>query len=92
MNWGHKLFIGFSAFAGMIIFLAIRSFNVRFDMVEKDYYKNETNGYLNLNKRSPNRNFTPSSNVSTILGLVHVSCLKPQSQNPTNQWSNQKIP
>ena len=41
MNWGYKLMFAFIAFAGMMIYLVFRSFGTNFELVEKDYYKNE---------------------------------------------------
>jgi hypothetical protein len=40
-NWGHKLTLGFLAFAGMIIYMVIQSMNTRYDLVSNDYYKEE---------------------------------------------------
>jgi len=40
-NWGHKLTIGFLAFAGMIVYLVVQSINTRYDLVSKEYYKEE---------------------------------------------------
>jgi hypothetical protein len=42
-NWGHKLTIGFLAFATMIIYLVVQSMHTRYDLVSKDYYKDELN-------------------------------------------------
>ncbi|THU30718.1 hypothetical protein FAM09_29395 [Niastella caeni] len=40
-NWGHKLTLGFLAFAGMIIYLVVQSMNTRYDLVSGEYYKEE---------------------------------------------------
>jgi hypothetical protein len=40
-NWGHKLTLGFLAFAGMIVYMVIQSMNTRYDLVSSDYYKEE---------------------------------------------------
>lgn len=40
-NWGHKLTIGFVAFAAMIIYLVVQSMHTRYDLVSKEYYKEE---------------------------------------------------
>lgn len=40
-NWGHKLTLGFVAFAGMIVYMVIQSMNTRYDLVSKEYYKDE---------------------------------------------------
>ena len=41
MNWGYKLMFAFIAFAIMMLYLVFRSFGTNFELVEKDYYKNE---------------------------------------------------
>jgi nitrogen fixation protein FixH len=40
-NWGHKVLLGFVAFAGMMIGLVYLSMRTRYDLVSKDYYKDE---------------------------------------------------
>lgn len=41
MNWGHKLFIVILCFIGMMSVLVYKSVNTDFQLVDKDYYKNE---------------------------------------------------
>ncbi len=41
MNWGNKLLFTFIVFAAGMAFLVYRSMNVNFELVDKDYYKNE---------------------------------------------------
>jgi len=41
MNWGNRLLIAFIIFGAGIFYLVYRSLNTRFELVEKDYYKNE---------------------------------------------------
>jgi len=41
LNWGHKVTIGFLAFAGMIIYLVVQSMHTHYDLVSKEYYKEE---------------------------------------------------
>lgn len=41
MNWGNKLLITFIIFGGFMSFLVYKSINTRFDLVTKDYYKDE---------------------------------------------------
>ena len=41
MNWGYKLMWTFIVFAVMMLYLVFRSFQTNFELVEKDYYKNE---------------------------------------------------
>lgn len=40
-NWGHKLTIGFTAFAGMIIYMVVQSMNTKYELVSTEYYKDE---------------------------------------------------
>lgn len=40
-NWGHKVTFGFVAFAGMIVYMVIQSMQTRYDLVSKEYYKDE---------------------------------------------------
>lgn len=41
LNWGHKLTIAFIAFAGFIFFMVYKTTQSHFDLVSKDYYKDE---------------------------------------------------
>lgn len=41
MNWGNKLITVFIAFAALILTLVYMAANTRFDLVTKDYYKEE---------------------------------------------------
>ncbi|MBM3412245.1 MAG: hypothetical protein FJY19_02565 [Bacteroidetes bacterium] len=41
MNWGNKLILAFILFAGGMAFLVYQAFNTDFELVEKDYYKQE---------------------------------------------------
>lgn len=41
MNWGNKLLLVFVLFAGLIGTLVYKAVNTRFDLVSKDYYKQE---------------------------------------------------
>jgi hypothetical protein len=40
-NWGHKLTLGFVAFAGMIVYMVVQSMNTRYELVSNEYYKDE---------------------------------------------------
>jgi hypothetical protein len=40
-NWGHKLTLAFLAFTGMMVFLVYKSMHTDFDLVSKEYYKDE---------------------------------------------------
>jgi len=41
MNWGNKLLITFFVFATMISYLVYRAVTTNFELVDKEYYKNE---------------------------------------------------
>lgn len=41
MNWGNKLLVTFVVFAGLMSFLVYKAMHTNFELVEKDYYKNE---------------------------------------------------
>lgn len=41
MNWGNKLLVTFLAFGAGMSFLVYKSITTNYDLVEKDYYKNE---------------------------------------------------
>jgi FixH protein len=41
MNWGYRLMFTFIAFALMMGYLAYRAFGTNFELVGKDYYKDE---------------------------------------------------
>ena len=58
MNWGNKLILVFVLFALGMSFLVYKAINVRYDLVSKDYYKEELryqdkiDGYKNAAKLS----------------------------------------
>jgi len=41
LNWGHKITIVFVVFAAFILFLVYKTTQSHFDLVSKDYYKDE---------------------------------------------------
>jgi hypothetical protein len=41
MSWGNKLLITFLVFGSGMIYLVYRCMHTKFELVEKDYYKNE---------------------------------------------------
>ena len=41
MNWGNKILLTFIIFGAGMFYLAYRSMNSNFELVEKDYYKSE---------------------------------------------------
>ncbi len=60
INWGHKLTMVFIAFGALMITLVYKSMNTHFDLVTKEYYKDELayqgviDGMNNANKLSEN--------------------------------------
>ena len=61
MNWGNKLLVTFLVFGSMMGYLVYRSLNTDFDLVEKDYYKNELNfqQVIDGSKRLTELNISP---------------------------------
>jgi hypothetical protein len=41
MNWGNKLILAFVVFAAGMAFMVYQAVNTDFELVEKDYYKQE---------------------------------------------------
>lgn len=41
MSWGNKLLVTFIVFVAGMMYLVFRSVNTNYELVEKDYYKNE---------------------------------------------------
>lgn len=41
LNWGHKVTLGFTAFVLFIFFMVYKSMNTDFQLVTKEYYKEE---------------------------------------------------
>lgn len=41
LNWGHKLILVFLVFGGLMSFLVYRSVKTNFELVSKEYYKDE---------------------------------------------------
>ncbi len=58
MNWGNKLVIAFLLFAALMFTLVYKAVNTKFELVSKDYYKDELryqdkiDGVSNANKLS----------------------------------------
>ena len=40
-NWGHKIILAFVLFVGLIFTLVYKSFHTNFELVTKEYYKDE---------------------------------------------------
>lgn len=70
MNWGNKLIIVFILFAGLIGFMVYKAMNTKFELVSKDYYKDELryqdriDGKQNANKLG---NILISQNADELL-------------------------
>jgi len=41
MSWGNKILVAYVSFVVLMIFLVYKSVNTQFDLVTKDYYKDE---------------------------------------------------
>lgn len=71
-NWGHKLTLGFLAFVGMMIYLVVQSMHTHYDLVSKEYYKDELkyqqviDGASRANQLSSRANVTRTDNTITI--------------------------
>jgi nitrogen fixation protein FixH len=51
MNWGHKITIIFIAFAAMMIYMVVKSFQTNVDLVSEDYYIQELNYQEQIDKK-----------------------------------------
>ena len=49
MNWGNKLLVTFVVFGAGMIFLVYRAVKTNYELVEKDYYKNDNTLVVNVN-------------------------------------------
>lgn len=71
-NWGHKLTIGFLAFAGMMIYMVVQCMHTKYDLVSTDYYKDELkyqqviDGTSRANQLSSRTTVTQTSNAIVI--------------------------
>lgn len=52
MNWGHKITLIFIAFAAMMIYMVVRSFQANVDLVSEDYYLQELNYQQQIDKKN----------------------------------------
>lgn len=50
-HWGHKVTILFVAFAAMMIYMVVRSFQANVDLVSEDYYMQELNYQQQIDKK-----------------------------------------
>ena len=51
MNWGHKITIVFIAFAAMMIYMVVTSYQANVDLVTEDYYLQELNYQDQIDKK-----------------------------------------
>jgi nitrogen fixation protein FixH len=51
MNWGHKITLVFIAFAAMMIYMVVKSFQTNVDLVSEDYYMQELNYQQQIDKK-----------------------------------------
>jgi hypothetical protein len=66
LNWGHKLTLVFIVFVGMMATLIYKAMNTNFDLVTKEYYKDEL-AYQNVIDGTNNAN-----NLSTRPSIATV--------------------
>ena len=72
MSWGYKITIGFSAFVLLIGFLVYKAMNTEFDLVTKDYYKEELK-YQDKLDAIKNANKISELEVEVLDGNVVIS-------------------
>ncbi len=101
MNWGNKLILVFILFAIGIGFLVYKSYNTKYDLVSKDYYKEELryqekiDGTNNANKLTDiilgqdekhiTIQFPKELNKHQLQGEIYLYC-------PTNAANDKRIP
>ena len=76
MNWGNKLLVTFIVFGLGIGYLVYRSMNTNYELVEKDYYKNELR-YQQVIDAS-NRTNELSSGVQLIQSVEGITLQLPE--------------
>lgn len=64
MNWGNKLLLTFFVFAAGMGFLVYRSVSTNFELVEKDYYKQELRYQQKIDGMQAANNLTSTINLS----------------------------
>ncbi len=71
MNWGNKLLITFILFGTGMTFLVVRSLRTQYELVEKDYYKQELR-YQDVidGSRSANALLSPVKLEQTPEGII----------------------
>ncbi|MBN8836739.1 MAG: FixH family protein [Sphingobacteriia bacterium] len=78
MNWGYKLLFVFAAFATLIGVLVYKSMNTKFELVSKEYYKDELRYQDNIDG-SANAAKLSGINITQTENYVAVSFPKEQN-------------
>jgi len=66
MNWGVKVTIAFVLFAGFILYMVVRSFQLDIDLVSDNYYSDEINFQDRIDQKANLRALGEKVNVSKI--------------------------
>lgn len=72
MSWGNKLLFAFIVFAAGMIFLVYRAMSTNFEMVEKDYYKQELRYQEKINGIQEANNLTAPVELSQSETGIHL--------------------
>lgn len=72
MNWGNKLLLTFIVFAAGMGFLVYRSVTTNFELVEKDYYKQELRYQQKIDGMREANNLTAAVNFSQNEKGIHL--------------------
>lgn len=101
MNWGNRMLLVFALFAFFIGFLVYKCINTKFDLVSKDYYKDELryqdkiDGKLNAAEISSVK-LEQDNNVVTVLFPSEQKGMKAEGEVffycPTNENKDKHFP
>lgn len=72
LNWGHKLTIFICAFAGMMLVLVYKSTQTNFDLVTKEYYKDELRYQEVIDGTKRANELTTKASVTSAGELVNI--------------------
>jgi hypothetical protein len=75
MNWGNKLVLAFVAFVALMATLVYKSMNTKFELVSKDYYKDELKYQDKIDATSAAAKLGEVS-ITTIADSVQISLPK----------------
>lgn len=86
MNWGNRLLVTFLVFAAGMGFLVYRSMNTHYELVEKDYYKQELRYQQKIDGAREAGNLTSPISLSQNEQGVHLQ-LPPEmkDKNPNGE-------